>query len=84
MPLLNTVKCDCGCGGTLELGGQEDTNVPGADEILQVTDANTKRFFFLNAACLRTWEAKYVSPYKRPEPAAFIPLDAILPGTKAN
>lgn len=84
MPLLNKVVCDCGCRGELDLGGQEDINVPGADEILQVTDANSKRFFFLNADCARKWFAKYVSPYKRPEPTQFIPLDAILPGEKAN
>ena len=84
MPLLSTVLCDCGCNGKLELGGPDDTNIQGADEILQVTDANSKRFIFLTAACLRTWAAEYESPYKRPEPAAFIPLDAILPGAKTN
>jgi len=84
MPLLNTVHCDCGCKGILELGGPDDTNVKGADELLQVTDANSKRLFFLTADCLRRWAAKYESPYKRPEPAQFIPMDAILPGEKAN
>ena len=84
MPLLNTVRCDCGCNGVLELGGPKDTDVPGADELLQVTDANREVFFFLTADCMRRWAAKYESPYKRPEPAAFIPLDAILPGAKTN
>ena len=50
MPLLSTVLCDCGCNGKLELGGPDDTNIQGADEILQVTDANSKRFIFLTAA----------------------------------
>ena len=84
MPLLNTVLCDCGCKGELGLGGPEDQNVPGADELLQLTDANGKKFWFLTAECGRRWFATYQSPYKRPEPAAFIPLDAILPGAKTN
>ena len=84
MPLLNTVLCDCGCDKELFLGGSKDKDIPGADEILQVTDANSERFFFLNADCLRRFAAKYESPYKRPEPAEFIPLDAILPGAKTN
>jgi hypothetical protein len=84
MPLFNKIVCDCGCCGELDLGGPEDTNVKGADEILQITDANSQKFWFLNANCLRTWAAKYESPYKRPEPAQFIPMDAILPGEKAN
>ena len=84
MPLLNTVRCDCGCDRTLELGGQNDKDVPGAEEMLQITDANSQRFFFLTIDCLRKWAAKYESPYKRPQPAEFIPLDAILPGSGAN
>ena len=62
------------------MGGPEDAAVPKADEILQVTDANSKRFMFLNADCLRRWATKYESPYKRPEPTKFVSLDSILPG----
>ena len=78
------VQCDCGCGSKLDLGGPDEKEVQGADELLEITDANRKKYFFLTADCLRKWAAKYVSPYKRPEPTEFIPLDAILPGSKAN
>lgn len=83
MPLLNTARCDCGCEKELFLGGPEDKDVTGAEELLQVTDANSKRFFFLTADCLRRWAAKYTSPYARPK-SEFVPLDDILPGVKAN
>jgi hypothetical protein len=81
MPLLNTIICDCGCQGLLELGGPSEQDVSGAEFLLEVTDANRKKFFFLNENCFKKWAAKYISPYKRPE---YVPLDAILPGEKAN
>ena len=81
MPITTIIGCDCGCAGKITLGEGE---TPDAEEILEVTDANRVKSFFLTADCLRRWATKYVCPYKRPEPAEFIPLDAILPGTREN
>ena len=82
MPRTTIVRCDGkDCTQSCEIKEEADNAV---FEIIQVIDAMGKSVWFCGISCLRTWAAKYESPYKRPEPVAFIPLDAILPGAKTN
>ena len=43
MPITTTIGCDCGCAGKITLGEGE---TPNAEEILEVTDANSVKSFF--------------------------------------
>lgn len=79
MGLKNTIECD-ECAKEIPIDKENDDAV----FILQTTDANGEKVFHCGIACHRQWAAKYQSPYARPKPAEFIPLDAILPGTGAN
>ena len=79
MPLINIIECD-ECKKQIPI----DKEIEDAAFILQTTDANGEKVFHCDIDCHRKWAAKYESPYKRPQPAEFIPLDAILPGSGAN
>ena len=79
MPLINIIECD-ECGKRISI----DQETPGAEFIIEHTDAKGEKIFHCGEGCMKIWAAKYTSPYKRPEPAEFIPLDAILPGTREN
>jgi hypothetical protein len=76
MPITTIVGCDECKTTKIEIG---DGETPGAEEILQVTDANGVKLFFCGIECLRTWAKKYECPYKRPTPEPG-ELDTILPG----
>lgn len=80
MPILTTVVCDQ-CKKRIEIGEADSED---AAYILQVTDANAAKTFFCGINCLRQWAIKYDSPYKRPQAADYIPVDAILPEGKTN
>lgn len=61
------IDCDCGCKQSLELG---EGDTPGAEQMLQITDAMSRKYFFLNKACLVKWLEKYECPYPRHEKPA--------------
>lgn len=52
MPILTSVSCDCGCKRTIDLNQK---HAPGAELLLQITDAFGGKFFFLSKACLLKW-----------------------------
>ena len=66
MTLITTVVCDWpNCKSRIELG---DNPFPGAEEILEVRDAESKRFHFCCQEHLRNWIMGYRCPYKAPAP----------------
>jgi hypothetical protein len=67
MSLMTVVICDIKtCRSRAELG---DDPVPGAEEILEVRDAEGKRYHFCGIEHLRQWAAGYRCPYPRIKPA---------------
>ena len=76
MPITTTIQCDCGCKRKIEIGTEETV---GAEKILQVTDANAVKTFFMSIDCLRKWAATYRCPYQAGKPQNST-LDDVLPG----
>jgi len=64
MSILTTIKCDY-CGKKLDLGAPGDAEVPGAETILEVNDANSIKTHYCGIAHLRAWAATYSCPYRK-------------------
>ena len=65
--ITTTVICDF-CHKKLDLGGPADGEVPGAETILEVNDANQQKIHFCGIAHLRAWAATYTCPYRKSAP----------------
>lgn len=66
MSIITVVTCNrAGCKSRVELG---DDPVIGAEEILEVRDAEGKRFHLCCIEHLREWAAQYSCPYNTPKP----------------
>lgn len=76
MPNITVIICDCGCNQRLEIA---DRDVPGAEKMLQITDAMGKRFWFMDVECLRKWLTTYKCPYM-PTKVVEDSADSFLPG----
>jgi len=77
MPIVTIIQCDC-CGKRIEIFENKET--PGAEEVLNVIDAMSKKLFFCTIECLRKWAAKYVCPYKESPRSVVGEADEFLPG----
>lgn len=77
MPIVTIIECDV-CHKRFEIQDNEET--PGAEEILQITDAMTKKKFFCTIKCLDKWREKYVCPYKNEPKTVKGSADEYLPG----
>lgn len=77
MPIVTIIECDV-CHKRFEIKDNEETL--GAEEILQITDAMTKKKFFCTLPCLDKWREKYVCPYKNKTKPVKGTADEYLPG----
>ena len=72
------IVCDCGCKKEMEIG---DAPVPGAEQIIQITDAMQEKKMFITTECFKKFAAAYKCPYPPQVPAAPVgDLDSMLPG----
>lgn len=61
MPIVTIIECDV-CRKRIEI--LEDKETPGAEEVLNIIDAMSKRLFFCTLDCLKKWAEKYSCPYR--------------------
>jgi len=64
MTIHTTIVCDF-CKKKLELGAVGDGEVPGAETVLEVNDANQVKVHFCGIAHLRAWAQTYTCPYRK-------------------
>ena len=65
--IFTTITCDIkGCNSKLEI--RDDQETIGAEELLEVTDANHKKHWFCCIEHLRQWANGYCCPYKKTAP----------------
>lgn len=77
MPMTTIIECDV-CRKEFKIKDHAET--PGAEEILQITDAMTKKYFFCTVSCLLKWLEKYKCPYKEEPSPLKGDIDEFLPG----